>query len=157
MKDVQKQLLAISTALSSLVQKVEKIVEAVETGSGKAVPAKKKTGAKKAKAPAKKAKAVKKRAKRTVKKPKAAPKKNRAARKPAPAASQDATPASSGGESMLDNIFGMISRSRSGITVDRLKKRTGLEARQVSNALYKLTKKGKIQTLSRGVYVKKKI
>jgi len=57
---------------------------------------------------------------------------------------------------MLDNIFGMISRSRGGITVEQLKKRAGLEARQVSNALYKLTQKGKIETLSRGVYVKKK-
>ena len=57
---------------------------------------------------------------------------------------------------MLDNILGMISRSRNGITVERLKKRTGLQARQVSNALYKLTKKAKIETLSRGVYVKKK-
>ena len=49
----------------------------------------------------------------------------------------------------------MISRSRSGITVEQLKKRAGLEARQVSNALYKLTQKGKIETLSRGLYVKK--
>ena len=57
---------------------------------------------------------------------------------------------------MLDSILGMISRSRSGITVERLKKRAGLEARQVSNALYKLTQKGKIETLSRGLYVKKK-
>jgi predicted transcriptional regulator of viral defense system len=57
---------------------------------------------------------------------------------------------------MLDDIFEMISKSRSGITVERLKKRTGLKARQVSNALYKLTKKAKIETLSRGVYVKKK-
>ena len=57
---------------------------------------------------------------------------------------------------MLDKIYGMISRSKSGITVERLKKRVGLEARQVSNALYKLTQKNKIETLSRGVYVKKK-
>lgn len=57
---------------------------------------------------------------------------------------------------MLDSIFGMISRSRNGITVDRLKKRADLETRQVSNALYKLTQKGKIETISRGVYVKKK-
>ncbi|BBO71922.1 hypothetical protein DSCA_58520 [Desulfosarcina alkanivorans] len=156
MKDVQKELLAISTALSSLVKQVEKMAAAIEKGSGKAAPAKKVKAVKKAKAPAKKAAAVKKtaapkkKAKAPVKKAKAAPKK-RAAKKTAPAA---AAPAS--GTTMLDNIFGMISKSRKGITVERLKKRTNLEARQVSNALYKLTKKGKIETLSRGVYIKKK-
>ena len=141
MKDVQKKLLAISTKLSSLVQQVEKMAEAIETGSGKAAPAKKaKAVVKKTKARAKKAKpAAKKRARK-----KAAPKKKAAAS------------AASGTPTMLDDIFGMISRSRNGITVERLKKRTGLQARQVSNALYKLTKKGKIETLSRGVYAKKK-
>jgi membrane protein involved in colicin uptake len=167
MKDVQKELLAISTALSSLVAKVEKMVEAIETESGKAAPAvkakpakKAKATAKKAKATAKKAKATAKKAKATAKKAKAAPKK-RAAKKQAPtteegAQAPTAAPTAESQQTMLDNIFVMISRSRNGITVEKLKKRTGLEARQVSNALYKLTKKGKIETLSRGVYVKKK-
>lgn len=146
MKDVQKELLAISTALSSLVAKVEKMVEAIETESGKAAPAIKAKPAKKVKATAKKAKA--------------APKK-RAAKKQAPtteegAQAPTAAPTAEAQQTMLDNILVMISRSRNGITVEKLKKRTGLEARQVSNALYKLTKKGKIETLSRGVYVKKK-
>ena len=57
MKDVQKDLLAISTALSSLVKKVEKIAAAIEKESGKAAPAKKVTAAKKTTAPVKKAKA----------------------------------------------------------------------------------------------------
>ena len=138
MKDVQKELLAISTSLSSLVAKVEKMVEAIESESG-AAPAAKAKPAKKAAAKAKGAKAAHKK--------KAAPKK-------APAAAKTTTSGSQ--PTMLDNIYTMISRSRNGITVERLKKRTGLEARQVSNALYKLTKKGKIETLSRGVYVKKK-
>jgi predicted Rossmann fold nucleotide-binding protein DprA/Smf involved in DNA uptake len=160
MKDVQKELLAISTALSSLVAKVEKMVEAIETESGKAAPAVKAKPAKKAKATAKKAKATAKKAKATAKKAKAAPKK-RAAKKQAPtteegAQAPTAAPTAESQQTMLDNIFVMISRSRNGITVEKLKKRTGLEARQVSNALYKLTKKGKIETLSRGVYVKKK-
>ena len=149
MKDVQKELLAISTALSSLVAKVEKMVEAIETQSGTAVPAVKAKPAKKAKATAKKAKAE-------PKEPKAVPKK-RAAKKQAPATEEGAqADTAADQQTMLDNIFVMISRSRNGITVERLKKRTGLEARQVSNALYKLTKKGKIETVSRGVYVKKK-
>ena len=153
MKDVQKELMAISTTLSSLVQKMEKIAKAIEKGSGKAAPAKKAKPVKKAKAPAKKAKAA-------TKKVKAAPKKKaarkKAAKKAAPAQAKTNASAAAGGKTMLDSIFGMISRSRSGITVERLKKRAGLEARQVSNALYKLTQKGKIETLSRGLYVKKK-
>lgn len=145
MKDVQKKLLTISKTLSSLVKQVEKMAAAIEKGSGKAAPAKKaKAAVKKSKAVAKKKAAPKKKA---AAKKKVAPKK-KAAKKKAPAAAQAST--------MLDNIFGMISRSRNGITVERIKKRTGLQARQVSNALYKLTKKGKIETLSRGVYIKKK-
>ncbi len=153
MKDVQKELMAISTTLSSLVQKMEKIAKAIEKGSGKAAPAKKAKPVKKAKAPAKKAKAA-------TKKVKAAPKKKaarkKAAKKAAPAPAKANASTVAGGKTMLDSIFGMISRSRSGITVERLKKRAGLEARQVSNALYKLTQKGKIKTISRGLYVKKK-
>lgn len=132
MNDVQKELLAISAALSSLVDKVEKITASLEAGSGKVAPAPKAKATRKAKAPAKKAKAAAKK--------KAAP----------------AKAAAKGSDTMLDSIFGLISRSRKGITVEMLKKKTGLQARQVSNALYKLTKKGKIETLSRGVYVKKK-
>lgn len=153
MKDVQKELVAISTTLSSLVQQMEKIAKAIEKESGKAAPAKKAKAVKKAKAPAKKAKAATKKAKAAPQK-KAAKKK--AAKKAAPAPAKANATAAAGGKTMLDSIFRMISRSRSGITVERLKKRAGLEARQVSNALYKLTQKGKIETLSRGLYIKKK-
>ena len=145
MKDVQKELLAISTTLSSLVKQVEKITEALETEeSGAAAPAKRARSAKKAKATVKKAKASAKKA---------------AAKKQAPTVAAEQAPApatAASSETMLDSILGMISRSRNGISVERLKKRTGLEARQVSNALYKLTKKGKIETISRGLYIKKK-
>jgi len=140
MKDAQKKLLAISRTLTSLVKQVEKMAADLEKESGKA-------------APAKKAKPAIKKAKAKAKTAKAAPKK-KAAKKSAPTAAK-AKPAA-GGNTMLDNIYGMISRSRKGITVERIKKRTGLEPRQVSNALYKLTKKGQIETLSRGVYIKKK-
>jgi len=127
MKNLQKELLSISKTISTLASKVEKMAEAV-AASGKPAP-------KKA-APAKKAKA------------KAAPK--RSAKKAAPAAKKDA------GASMLDNIYGMISRGRDGITVALLKKKTGLAIRQVNNSLYKLKQKGKIETIKRGVYVTKK-
>ena len=153
MKDVQKDLLAISATLSSLVKQVEKMVAAVEKESGKAAPAKKVKAVKKTKPPVKKAKAPAKKARAAVKKTKA-PKRKAAKKKAAPAKANAS--AAAAGETMLDNIYGMISKSRKGITVEMLKKRTGLQARQVSNALYKLTKKAKIETLSRGTYVKKK-
>ena len=141
MKDVQKELIAISTTLSSLVKQMEKMAAAIEKEGGKAAPAKKVKAVKKAKAAAKKAKAAAKK---------------KAAKKSAPAATEATAPAAAKGQTMLDGIFEIISKSRSGITVERLKKRTNLGPRQVSNALYKLTQKGKIETLSRGVYVKKK-
>ncbi len=128
MKDVKKELVSISTALTSLTQKIEKMVTTLEKESGKAAPKKTKM-AKKAGTPAMKKAA-----------PQAAPK----------------TRTTAGSETILDNIYGMVRRSHGGITVDRLKKRTGLEARQVSNALYKLSTKGLVETVSRGVYVKKK-
>ena len=159
MKDVQKELASISTTLTSLAKQIEKMVATVEKESGKAAPkkkakaAKKATAKKKAKAPAKKKTATKKRAAATKKT--ATKKKKKAVKKAVPAAKKEA-PEAAAGATMLDNIFTMISRSRNGITVERLKKRTGLAARQVSNALYKLSKKGKIETISRGVYTKKK-
>jgi hypothetical protein len=36
-----------------------------------------------------------------------------------------------------------------------LKEKTDLTPKQLSNALYKLTKQGKIEAISRGLYVKK--
>ena len=85
--------------------------------------------AKAAKAPAAKKKAVKKR-----------PAKKAAAPKTA---------------TVLDMVFDAVRRSRNGITIAKLKDKTGLESRQLSNALYKLTKRDKIVAKSRGVYIKK--
>ena len=56
---------------------------------------------------------------------------------------------------VLDNVMGAISRSRKGATVAQLKEKTGLGTKQLSNALYKLSKKGVVETKARGVYIKK--
>ena len=56
---------------------------------------------------------------------------------------------------MLDAVFDVIKRTKKGVTVAQLREKTKLDSRQLSNALYKLTKKGTIQTKSRGLYVKK--
>jgi lambda repressor-like predicted transcriptional regulator len=82
-------------------------------------------------------------AKKTVAKKKVA--KKAAAKKAAPAKQ----------ETMLDAVFDTIKRTKKGVTVAQLREKTKLDSRQLSNALYKLTKKGAIQTKSRGLYVKK--
>jgi predicted Rossmann fold nucleotide-binding protein DprA/Smf involved in DNA uptake len=56
---------------------------------------------------------------------------------------------------VLDSVFGAIESAQNGITVAALKKEMDLNAKQLSNALYKLTKKGKIEAKSRGIYFKK--
>ena len=77
-------------------------------------------------------------------------KKTAAARKPAAK-----KVASAGGKTVLDTVFSVIKRSRNGVTVSQLKQKTQLDARQLSNALYKLSKKGQVYAKSRGLYVKK--
>jgi len=69
------------------------------------------------------------------------------------AAPKKAAPAKQ--ETMLDAVFDTIKRTKKGVTVAQLREKTKLDSRQLSNALYKLTKKGIIQTKSRGLYVKK--
>jgi predicted Rossmann fold nucleotide-binding protein DprA/Smf involved in DNA uptake len=76
---------------------------------------------------------------------KAAPGGKPAARKAAPA----------GGKTVLDSVYDVIKRSKKGVTVAQLKAKTELDARQLSNALYKLSKKGQVYAKSRGLYVKK--
>lgn len=55
---------------------------------------------------------------------------------------------------VLDSVLAVINKSRNGATIANLKAKTGLESRQLSNALYKLSKKGLIKSKARGVYVK---
>ncbi|HWR91767.1 MAG TPA: hypothetical protein VN300_05045 [Desulfobacterales bacterium] len=57
-------------------------------------------------------------------------------------------------DTVLDSVFETIKRNRSGISIAQLKKKTDLGDRQLSNALYKLTKKGMVHAKSRGIYVK---
>ncbi len=86
---------------------------------------------------------------------KAAPAKKTVAKKKVAkkAAAKKAAPAKQ--ETMLDAVFDTIKRTKKGVTVAQLREKTKLDSRQLSNALYKLTKKGAIQTKSRGLYVKK--
>jgi hypothetical protein len=168
MKNVQKELLSITASISAIASKIEKMAEAIAKDTGKVAttkkakaPAKKaKAAAKKVKAPAKKAKAPAKKAKATVKKAKAPAKakatpKKRAVTKVAPVA-KTAQKKATDGTGIFDSVYATISGNPDGITVATLKNKTGLEKRQVNNALYKLKQKGQIEAISRGVYALKK-
>jgi hypothetical protein len=127
MKKIKAQLKTLSKSLAAISKQVEKITNQVD-----------KLQAPKKAAPAKKAVAKKKAAKKKVAKKAAA--KKAASAKPA---------------TMLDTVYDVIKRTKKGVTVSQLREKTKLDSRQLSNALYKLTKKGLIQTKSRGLYVKK--
>jgi hypothetical protein len=127
MKKIKAQLKTLSKSLVMLSKQVEKITNQVDKlqATQKAAPAKKKVAKKKV--------TKKKVAKKIV------------AKKAAPAKQI----------TMLDAVFDAIKRTKKGVTVSQLREKTKLDSRQLSNALYKLTKKGAIQTKSRGLYVKK--
>ena len=129
MKKIQVQIKNATKALKTLAEKLEKIEKELGT-----------TAAPKKAAPAKKAPAK-------TKKKAATPKKT-AAKKATASAASDAK------GTVLDNVLDVIKKSKNGATIANLKAKTGLESRQLSNALYKLSKKGQIKTVSRGVYVK---
>ena len=56
---------------------------------------------------------------------------------------------------VIDTILNTIKKTKKGMTIAQLKEKTEFNSKQLSNALYKLTKKGKIEAKSRGLYVKK--
>jgi predicted Rossmann fold nucleotide-binding protein DprA/Smf involved in DNA uptake len=128
MKKVKDQLKTIAKSLLSLSMKVEKIAEQVDAlRSVKPAPAAKKAVAKKAVA------------------------KKTAAKKKTPAA-KAAPPKQL---TVLNAVFDTIKRTKKGVTVAQLKEKLDLNAKQLSNTLYKLSKKGKIEAKSRGLYFKK--
>ena len=140
MKKMKAQLKTVSKSLVSLSKQVDRLTKQVD----KLQPATKKAAPQKAAA---KRKTV---ARKTVAK-KRAPAKTR---KRAPAKTTRRTPAKKG-LTVLDSVHNVIKRSRSGVTIASLKSKTKLDSRQLSNALYKLSKKGMVRAKSRGVYVKK--
>ena len=59
------------------------------------------------------------------------------------------------GKTVMDSVYSVIKRSKKGATIATLKTKTGLDSRQLSNALYKLSKKRLVYAKSRGLYVKR--
>ena len=139
MKSLKDQLKTVSKNLVALSKQVDKLSVQVEKAT---------------KAAAAKKPAVRK---TTARKP-VAKKKPVRARKAAPARAKKAAPAATRraarGNTVLDSVLDVIKKSRKGVPIATLKTKTKLNPRQLSNALYKLTKKGEIKAVSRGVYAK---
>jgi len=68
------------------------------------------------------------------------------------AAAKKTTPAQK--VAVLDSVFNAIRKASKGINITALKAKTGLNPRQLSNALYKLSKRDMIVAKSRGRYFK---
>jgi len=53
-----------------------------------------------------------------------------------------------------DTMFGVIKRSKKGVSVAELTKKTEFDQKKTYNIVYKLKKQGKIESAGKGVYVK---
>jgi hypothetical protein len=146
MKIVKKALQTVSKELKGLGKKTDQLVKAVDKLE-KAQAAKKRKATVKAKktrkAPAKKTRAKKAAAKKTVAKKiaakKTAAKKTVAKKKAAPTAT--------------NRVLSVIKKSKQGVDVPALIKKTGLEDKQIRNIVFRAFKQGKIKRAGRGAYV----
>ncbi len=134
LESVSRELKALGTKAEKLVKEVEKALKTTKTAKPKAI---KKKAAKK--------KVVKK---TTAKK---APAKKKAAKK----APVKKTPAKKASATAIETVVGIIKRSQKGVDVETLIKKTGYDAKKISNLVYKAKKRGDIKSGAKGIYVKK--
>jgi len=135
MKEIQSLLKIVSDGLKTIAQSIEAVSGKVDEAatSTSAVPAP--TGAKpKVKRSGSTAASKKKSAGKTT----AKASKKKAASPPTAA----------------ERVYKIISRSKKGVDVATLMKKTGFDRKKVSNVIYKLGKQGKIRSIDKGVYVK---
>ncbi|MBU4315743.1 MAG: hypothetical protein KKF30_00560 [Proteobacteria bacterium] len=140
MGKIQNELKTILKSLESMSKKVEKLL-------GQTDPVK-------AAAPAKKVIAKKPAPKKVIAKKPAAKKpvaKKVVAKKPA-AAKKETVKAIAAAGTVIDTVLNAVKSSKAGIKIAELKTKTGIGGRQLSNALYKLTKRNLIKTTDRGIY-----
>ncbi len=140
---LKKDLQAVKRDIKALEKKLEKLLKAhVPMPKAKKVIKKKVVKKAKAvkKAPAKKAKVVKKAPAKKAS-AKKAPAKKAVARKKAPQATA------------TDKILIIIKRSKKGVDVPTLKKKTGFDDKKVRNIIFRASKEGKIKKSGRGIYV----
>ncbi len=130
LKAVNKEIKALAKKLERLSLKADKLMKAEASPKTKRKPGPQKRTAKRAKAAPTKA-PVRKTAPKAVK-------------KPAAKARVVATP--------TRKILSLMKRYKKGVTIAKLKERSGLSDKQISNILHRASKSGKITRVSRGVY-----
>ena len=129
---LKKDLQAVKRDIMALEKKLEKLLTAYEPAPKANKVTKKKT--------VKKAKVVKK-----------APAKKAAVKK---AAVKKAAPRKKSTQvTATDKILRIIKRSKKGVDVPTLKKKTGFDDKKVRNIVFRASKEGKIKKSGRGVYV----
>ena len=124
---LKRDLQAVKRDIKALEKKLEKLLKAYEPMPKAKKAAKKKT--------VKKAKAVKKAP------AKKAPAKKAVARKKTTQVTA------------TDKILRIIKRSKKGVDVPTLKKKTGFDDKKVRNIVFRASKEGKIKKFGRGIYV----
>ena len=129
----------LDVALKAVVDGLRKIAQGVENLAGKLekVAPKKQAKAK----PARKAKT------KPAPKAKAVPKGKKVPAKKAPAKKAVKETAS-------DTVLNAITGSKNGVSSADLAEKTGFDKKKLANIVFKLSKQGKIKSVSRGVYTK---
>jgi len=129
---LKKDLQAVKSGIAALAKKIEALLKAHEP-MPKAKKVTKKKAVKKAKtvkkAPAKKASGKKAPAKKAVAKKKATQ------------------------VTATDKILQIVKRSKKGVDVPTLKKKSGFDDKKVRNIVFRASKEGKIKKSGRGMYV----
>ena len=126
---LKKDLQAVKRDIKALERKLEKLLKAYE-------PMPK----------------VKKEAKKKPAKKKAAAVKKATARK-APAKKKAAATKKSAQVTATDKVLRIVKRSKKGVDVPTLKKKTGFDDKKVRNIVFRASKEGKIKKSGRGIYV----
>jgi hypothetical protein len=138
---LKKDLQAVKNGIKALEKKLEELLKA-HGPMPKAIKITKKKAVKKApakKAPAKKAPAKKAPAKKVS--AKKAPAKKAGAKKKATQLTA------------TDKILQIVKRSKKGVDVPTLKKKSGFDDKKVRNIVFRASKEGKIKKSGRGLYV----
>lgn len=89
--------------------------------------------------------------------PEKAPKKVSAKKAPVKKATKKAAPKKSAPVkkvSAIGTVLEIINQSKNGVSTKTLEKKSGFNARKISNVLFKLKKQGKVKSEKRGVYSK---
>ena len=135
---LKKDLHAVKKDIKALEKKLDKLLKAHEP-----MPKAKKITKKKV---AKKAKVVKKAV------AKKAPAKKKAPTRKAPAKKAVAKKMTAQATA-TDKILRIVKRSKKGVDVPTLKKKTGFDDKKVRNIVFRASKEGKIKKSGRGIYV----